>query len=114
MNLIEKIQAEIQDKIRQEIMNNIKTEFPDKPSGDIISDLNEMIVRTTTVIVCSKNDKITLEECQLPKTVKIIPTKYLEDGTVLMIKDENIKKQLLESEIKSCFLDKAQDMGEQR
>ncbi len=99
------MKRDIQNKIDQEIMNTlgIGSEFSDKSGSDVISDLNDMICKMTTVMVCSENDKERLEKQELPPMTKIIPNKCLEDGTVYLIKDENTKRAALGMEAKYDF-----------
>ncbi len=101
-DFIEKINRDMQSRIDQELMNilGMDLEISDRSGNDIISDLNDIICKMTTVIVCSKNDKEKLEKQELPQMTKIIPTKYLEDGTVYIIKDENAKRMALGMEVK--------------
>lgn len=106
-DFIEEMQRYMQDKIDQEIMNTLgaSSESSNKSGNDVISDLNDMICKMTTVIVCSKNDKEKLEKQELPPMTKIISNKYLEDGTVYLIKDENAKRAALGMEVKFDLLE---------
>lgn len=63
-----------------------------------IEDLNNMIAKMSTVIVCSESDKKKLEEQELHRMTTIIPNQYLEDGTIYMITDEKLKRDMLECE----------------
>jgi len=101
-DFIEKMHRDIQSQIDQEIMHTlgISSEFSNKSGSDVISDLNDLICGMTTVILCSENDKKKLEEQELPPMTKIIPNKYLEDGTVYLMEDENVKRAALGMEIK--------------
>lgn len=66
---------------------------------DPISDLKDMIVRDTTVIVCHPNTKNQIEEYDLPPMMKIFHSLYLEEGKAYLITDEKMKRIFLESEI---------------
>lgn len=89
----------MQDKIDHKIMNTLGAglDFSNKSGGNLISDLDDIICRMTTVIVCSENDKERLEKHGLPSMTKIIPNKYLdlEEGTVYLVEDENAKRAML-------------------
>ena len=76
----------------------MNSESGTKTDSNPISDLNNMIVKMSTVIMCSENDKKKLEEQELPGMTTIIPNQHLEDGTVYMITDEKLKKSMLEGE----------------
>lgn len=60
--------------------------------------LKNMIAEMSTVIMCSENDKKKLEEQELPGMTTILSNQYLEDGTVYMITDEKLKRDMLECE----------------
>lgn len=63
-----------------------------------LEDMRNMIAKMSTVIICSENDKEKLEEQELPGMTTLIPNQYLEDGTVYMITDDELKKSMLEGE----------------
>lgn len=93
------IQSFIEEEIRKSIMgSSVNSESGTKTDSNPISDLNNMIVKISTVIMCSENDKKKLEEQELPGMTTIIPNQHLEDGTVYMIADEKLKKSMLEGE----------------
>lgn len=101
--ILEQIQRDIQNSFDEEIRKTIIGEsatsvFGNKADRDPIEDLNNMIAKMSTVIMCSENDKEKLEEQELPGMTTIIPNRHLEDGTVYMITDEKLKRDMLEAD----------------
>lgn len=74
------------------------SDFRQKSSEDILSDLNDMICKMTTPIMCSPKNKELLEKRkdELPHMTKIFSNPYLEDDKVYVITDEELKKSMLE------------------
>lgn len=98
--IMEEIQKSVSETIGREIMKCLGVEYhkPKELSCNPIEDLNNMIAKMSTVIMCSENDKKKLEEQKLPGMATIIPNQYLEDGTVYMVTDEKLKRDMLECE----------------
>lgn len=96
--IIEKIQKSFQEKADEEIKGILadSTETATFQSADPIKDLQDMICKMTTVIMCSLNMKKQIEKLEeLPNMTKIIPNAYLEDDKIYLITDEKLKKSLL-------------------
>lgn len=98
--IMEEIQKSVSETIDREIMKCLGVDYhkPKELNCNPIEDLNNMIAKMSTVIMCSENDKKKLEEQELPGMTTIIPNQYLEDGTVYMITDERLKRDMLECE----------------
>lgn len=98
--IMEEIHKTVSETIDREIMKCLGVDYqkPKELNCNPIEDLNNMIAEMSTVIMCSKNDKKKLEELELPRMTTIIPNQYLEDGTVYMITDEKLKRDMLECE----------------
>lgn len=101
--ILKQVQRDIQNSFDEEIRKSIMgasmtSDFKNKTDCNPIEDLNNMIAKMSTVIMCSENDKKKLEEQELPGMTTIIPNRYLEDGTVYMITDDELKKSMLEGE----------------
>ena len=89
----------IDDEIRKSVMGATATsDFRTKSSNDILSDLNDMICKMTTLIMCSLKNKELLEKRkdELPHMTKIFANPYLEDDKIYLITDEELKKSMLE------------------
>lgn len=98
--IMEEIQKSVSETIDREIMKYLGVDYhkPKELNCNPIEDLNNMIAKMSTVIMCSESDKKKLEEQELPGMTTIIPNRYLEDGTVYMITDERLKRDMLECE----------------
>lgn len=101
--ILEQVQRDIQNYIDEEIRTTIMgvsvtSDFENETGHNPIEDLNNIIAKMSTVIMCSENDKKKLEEQELPGLTTIIPNQYLEDGTVYMITDEKLKRGTLEAD----------------
>lgn len=98
--IMEEIHKTVNETIDQEIMKCLGVEYhkPKELICNPLEGLKDMIAKMSTVIMCSENDKKKLEEQELPGMTTIIPNKYLEDGTVYMITDEKLKRDMLECE----------------
>lgn len=93
------IQKHFDDEIRKSIMGATATsDFRQKSGEDILSDLNDMICKMTTLIMCSPKNKELLEKRkdELPHMTKIFANPYLEDDKIYVITDEELKKSMLE------------------
>lgn len=102
LEILPRIQKDMQkhfdDEIRKSIMGATTTsDFQMKSGEDIISDLNDMICKMTTLIICSPKNKELLEKRKdkLPHMTKILPNPYLEDDKIYVITDEELKKNIL-------------------
>ena len=100
---LSKIQKDIQkhfdDEIRKSIMGATATsDFQTKSGEDVISDLNDMICKMTTLIMCSPKNKELLEKRkdELPRMTKIFENSLLTDDELYLITDEELKKSMLE------------------
>ena len=94
-----KTQIFIDDEIRKTIIGATATsDFQQKSGEDILSDLNDVICKMTTLIMCSPKNKELLEkmEGELPHMKKIFPNPYLGDDKLYVITDEELKKSMLE------------------
>ena len=98
--IMEKIQKSVSETIDREIMKCLGVDYhkPKELNRNPIEDLNNMIAKMSTVIMCSENDKKKLEEQELPGMTTVLSNQYLEDGTVYMITDEKLKRDMLECE----------------
>lgn len=98
--IMEEIHKTFSETIDQEIMKCFGVEYhkPKELNCNPLEDLNNMIAKMSTVIMCSESDKKKLEEQELPGMTTIIPNQYLEDGKVYMITDEKLKRDMLECE----------------
>lgn len=98
--IMEEIHKTVNETIDQEIMKCLGVEYhkPKELKCNPLEDLNNMIAKMSTVIMCSENDKKKLEEQELPGMTTIIPNQYLEDGKVYMITDEKLKRGMLEAD----------------
>lgn len=98
--IMEEIHKTVSETIGREIMKCLGVEYrkPKELNCNPLEDLKNMIAKTSTVIMCSENDKKKLEEQELPGMTTIIPNQYLEDGTVYMITDEKLKMGMLEAD----------------
>lgn len=101
--ILEQVQRDIKNSFDEEIRKTIMgatvtSDFENKTDHNPIEDLNNMIAKMSTVIMCSENDKKKLEEQELPGMTTVIPNQYLEDGTVYMITDEKLKRDMLEAD----------------
>lgn len=96
--IMEEIHKNVSETIDQEIMKCFGVEYrkPKELNCNPLEDLKDMIAEMSTVIMCSENDKKKLEEQELPGMTTIISNRYLEDGTVYMITDEKLKRDMLE------------------
>ena len=93
------IQKHFDDEIRKSIMGATATsDFQQKSGEDVLSDLNDMICKMTTLIMCSPKNKELLEkrEGELPHMTKIFPNSLLGDDELYVITDEELKKSMLE------------------
>ena len=77
---------------------DISEETKQPTSEDVISDINRMIDKMTTLIMCNPKNKKLLEERkdELPPMTKIFDNSLLEDDKIYLITDEEIKKSMLE------------------
>lgn len=94
----EKFQKSFQESIDRELKNILmgNTSTETHRTADPIKDLQDMICKITTVVMCSPNTKKKIEEIkELSNTLKIIPSDYLEDDKIYLITDEKMKKFLL-------------------
>lgn len=107
----QEIHKSVSETIDREIMKCLGVDYhkPKELNCNPIEDLNNMIAKMSTVIMCSENDKKKLEEQGLPGMTTIIPSQYLEDGTVYMITDEKMKGYMLESERRKRLREKKSD-----
>lgn len=98
--IMEKIQKSVSETIDREIMKCLGVEYhkPKELNCNPLEDLKNMIAEMSTVIMCSENDKKKLEEQEFPGMTTILSNQYLEDGTVYMITDEKLKRDMLECE----------------
>lgn len=98
--IMEEIHKTVSKAIDQEFMKCLGVEYhkPKELNRNPLEGLKDMIVKMSTVIMCSENDKKKFEEQELPGMTTIIPSQYLEDGTVYMITDERLKRDMLERE----------------
>lgn len=98
--IMEEIHKTVSEMIDKEIMKCIGVEYqkPKELNCNPLEDMKNMIAKMSTVIMCSENDKKRLEEQELPGMTTIIPSQFLEDGTVCVITDEKLKRDMLECE----------------
>lgn len=98
--IMEEIQKSVSETIDREIMKCFGVEYhkPKEIKCNPLEDVKNMIAKMSTVIMCSESDKKKLEEQELPGMTTIISNRYLEDGTVYMITDEKLKRDMLERE----------------
>ena len=98
--IMEEIHKTVSETIDREIMKCLGVDYhkPKELNCNPLEDLKNMIAKTSTVIMCSENDKKKLEEQELPGMTTIIPNRYLEGGKVYMITDEKLKRDMLECE----------------
>lgn len=96
----QEIHKTVSETIEREIMKCLGVDYhkPKELNCNPIEDLKNMIAKMSTVIMCSENDKKKLEEQELPGMTTILPNQYLKDGTVYMITDEKLKRDMLECE----------------
>lgn len=93
------IQKHFDDEIRKSIMGATTTsDFQQKSGEDVLSDLNEMICKMTTLIMCSPKNKELLEKMgnELPRMTKIFANPYLEDDKLYVITDDELKESMLD------------------
>lgn len=109
--IMEEIHKTVSETMDREIMKCLGVECrkPKELNCNPLEDLKNMIAKMSTVIICSDNDKNKLEEQELPGMTTIIPSQYLEDGTVYMITDEKLKGYMLESERRKRLREKKSD-----
>lgn len=82
-------------EIRKTIMGATETsDFQQKSGEDILSDLNDMICKMTTLIMCSPKNKELLEKRkdELPHMTKIFEDSLLADDELYLVTDEELKK----------------------
>lgn len=94
----EQFQKSFQEAVDKEIKNILigSTATATNQTADPLKDLQNMICKMTTVIMCSPNMKQKIESLEeLPNMTKIIPNSYLEDNTAYLITDEKLKRSLL-------------------
>lgn len=98
--IMEEIHKTVNETIDREIMECFGIDYhkPTELNCNPIEDLKNMIAKMSTVIICSENDKKKLEEQELPEMTTVIPNPFLGDGTVYMITDEKLKKEILETD----------------
>jgi hypothetical protein len=96
----QEIHKTVSETINREIMKCLGVDYhkPKELNCNPIEDLNNMIAKMSTVIMCSENDKKKLKEQKLPGMTTILSNQYLEDGTVYLITDEKLKRDMLECE----------------
>lgn len=93
------MQKHFDDEIRKSITGATATsDFQKKLGEDVISDLNDMICKMTTLIMCSPKNKEMLEKRkdELPHMTKIFENSLLADDELYLITDEELKKSMLE------------------
>lgn len=93
------MQKHFDDEIRKLIMGATTTsDFHQKSGEDVLSDLNEMICKMTTLIMCSPKNKELLEKRgnELPRMTKIFANPYLEDDKLYVITDDELKESMLD------------------
>lgn len=98
--IMDEIHKTVSETIDQEIMKCLGVEYhkPKELNCNPLEDMKNMIAKMSTVIMCSENDKKKLEEWELPGMTTIIPNQYLEDGQLYLIKDEKLKRGLIEAD----------------
>lgn len=98
--IMEEIHKTVSETIDREIMKCLGVDYhkPKELNCNPIEDLKNTIAKMSTVIMCSENDKNKLKEQELPGMTTILSNQYLEDGTVYMITDEKLKRDMLERE----------------
>lgn len=92
------MQKHFDEEIRKSIMaTTANYDFYQKSDKDILSDLNDMICRMTTLIMCSPKNKELLEKRkdELPHMTKILLNPYLEDDKIYVVINEELKKSML-------------------
>lgn len=98
--IMEEIHKTVSETIDREIMKCFGVDYrkPKELNCNPLEDMRNMIAKMSTVIMCSEKDKEKLEEQELPGMTTIIPNQYLEEGTVYMITDEKLKRDMLEAD----------------
>lgn len=98
--IMEEIHKTVGETMDREIMKCLGVEYHKSKELNCnpLEDLKDMIAKMSTVIMCNESDKKKLEEQELPGMTTIISNRYLEDGTVYMITDEKLKRDMLERE----------------
>lgn len=98
--IMEEIHKAVSETMDREIMKCLGVDYhkPKELNCNPLEDLKNMIAKMSTVIMCSENDKKKLKEQELPGMTTILSNQYLEDGTVYMITDEKLKRDMLECE----------------
>lgn len=109
--IMEEIHKTVSETIDRDIMKCLGVDYhkPKELNCNPIEDLNNMIAKMSTVIMCSESDKKKFEEQELPGMTTIIPNQYLEDGTVYMVTDEKLKRDMLECERIRRLMEKKTD-----
>jgi len=112
--IMEEIHKTVSETMDREIMKCLGVEYhkPKETKCNPLEDAKNMIAKMSTVIMCSESDKKKLEEQELPGMTTIIPSQYLEDGTVYMITDEKLKGYMLESERRKRLREKKSDKAD--
>lgn len=97
-NMQEDFRQSLEEKFSEEIEKILPNSTQNRmyQSTNPLKDIQDMICKMTTVIMCSPNMKEKIEKLEeLPNMTKIIPNAYLEDNTAYLITDEKLKKSLL-------------------
>lgn len=96
--MIETVIHEMTKMKDQEIAKSLGVEDhkPEDLHHNPLQDLKDMVAKMGIVIMCSENDTKKLEERELPGTVAIIPGPGVPDGQVFMLKDERLKRIVLD------------------
>ena len=112
--IMEEIHKTVSETMDREIMKCLGVEYrkPKEIKCNPLEDVKNMITKMSTVIMCSESDKKKLEEQEFPGMTTIIPSQYLEDGTVYMITDEKLKGYMLESERRKRLREKKSDKAD--
>lgn len=96
--ILGQIQKDMQERFDNEICKIFRvSEENQTTSEDIISDINGMAVKMTTLIMCSPNNKKLLKERKdkLPPMTKIFKNPLLGDDDLYLITDNETKKSML-------------------
>ena len=98
--IMEEIHKTVGETIDREIMKCLGVDYhkPKELNCNPLENLKNMITKMSTVIMCSENDKKKLEEQELPGMTTVLSNQYLEDGTVYLITDEKLKRDMLEAD----------------
>lgn len=111
MNTISDIASKHLSKMDSSFLKTIDTEFSEQSNP--LADILGVRDRLTTVLLCNLDDYDLFKEelDKQPGFYELIKSSYIENGKIILIKDENLKLKLLKQKRKNKILKKSEKVS---